>query len=397
MDSVGVPVSVMAAVSAFQPGIANQAYGQAKQIFNKVKQGNFKFTDIPSSIQDLQNLERLGRNIFTPSSTDVQSSATERCDASPYAVDLIARAPKFKFMFVVQFIPASGYAALAGNDYGPLSMAFTVKKAGRPNIRYHEEDVNYYNFRTKVITKTEFGEMNMSFHDDNMNLAVQFFHAYTRAMTPITGITNAKSDSMEQNGMDFQGNTLNSADIRNAITSNHYPASIGPLHGDMKQIFKEIRLYHVFDWGHRMNVWRFINPRINQLNMDDLDMSVGTEGTELAMTFSYDTLILDPDVSMANNAGEYKLEDTQRGAVYPLRYHGAADPGGPSNSGINPYGAAPVASDACSPMNPINTSGSGTGGIGGLISGGGIGGGVTAAIPNLLNTYSTAVNSLPFG
>lgn len=387
MDTIKVPPVVVDAVRAFNPSIANQAYGQAKQLFSKVKQGNFKFTDIPGYMQDFQNLERLGRNIFTPGKGDVQSTASEHCDASPYAVDLIARAPKYKFLFVVQFVVNDGYKE-AGSDYGPLDMAFTVKKSTRPTVKYHEEDVNYYNYRSKVITKTEFGEMNMSFHDDTMNLATQFYTLYTRAMTPITNLASMDQTTLEDRmGMDY-GRIMTEKSIRNSLPANTYAATRGFLNNDNKTIFKEIRVYHVFDYGHRMNVWRFMNPQITQLAMDELDMSVGTEGTELAMTFTYDSVYIDPDVSMSNNGGKYNLGETQRGAVYQLKYNGAGSVGGPNNAGINPYGTPPVASDACSPMNPTNTSG--TNSIGGLISGGGIGG----AISQVKNSVSSAISNL---
>lgn len=403
MDTVGVPQVVSDAVRAFNPGVANQAYGQAKQIFSKVKQGGFKFSDIPDYMQDFQNLERLGRRIFTPGSGDVQSGASERCEASPYAVDLIARAPKYKFLFVVQFIANNAYKEL-GSELGPLDVAFVVKKSTRPTLTYTTEDVNYYNYRSKAITKTEFSDMSMSFHDDNMNTAMQFYNAYTRAMTPITNVYGTQQDMLEDGyGLNFSDHVLTPKQIRDTMPANTYAATRGMLSGDHKSMFSEVRLYHVFDWGHRMNVWRFMNPQFTQLALDEVDMSVGSEGTSLDLTFVYDSVYLDPDVSMTNNGGKYNLGETQRGAVYPLRYVGPNDAGGPNTkNAINPYGAAPVASDACSPMNPVNTSG--TNNIGGLISGGGIGGAISSAksavstaASDLSSKFSNALNALPFG
>jgi len=385
MGHVGIAPSVVQAVSAFQPSIANLAYGQAKQIYQNVKQGKFKFSDIPNNLQNLQNLERLGRNIFTPSSGDAQSSLSSHCVASPYATDLIARAPKYKFLFIVQFIPSSGYTGLAGNDYGPLDMAFVVKKSSRPNIRYHEEDVNYYNFRSKVITKTEFTEMTMSFHDDTLDTAMQFYNAYTRAMTPITNIPTGSSVELQQNGMDFIGNTLTQTNIRDTIPTNSYPASHGPLADDNISVFSEIRLYHVFDGGNKMNVMRFMHPRINQLNLDELDMSVGGEGTELAITFSYDSVYIDPEVDMGSD--QYDISETQRGAIYPLKFNDGATPEGPNNSGINPTGASVNVGDSCNPLKPMSTSG-----IGRAVSNA-----ATAAIGNVASKFSSALSNLPFG
>lgn len=395
LETTGIGPTVVTALQGFHPGIANQAYGQAKTIFDSVKNGQFSTNNIPDVLQDLQNLERLGRNIFTPGAGDAHTSLGERCEASPYAVDLIARAPKYKFLFVVQFLPEAGYSALSGSDFGPLDMAFTVKRSSRPNVRFQMEDVNYYNFRTKVITKTEFEEMTMSFHDDNLNFATEFYNAYLRAMSPITGLEPG-AVGLEHRGMDFVGNTLVNGQIIGAIQANKYAASSGPLAEDRKQVFSEIRLYHVFDAGNRMTVYRFMNPRITTLTPDELDMSVGSEGTELALTFNYDSVYIDTDVSITNNNGKYNLSQTQRGAVYPLRNNDGTT--GPSNSGFDPYGSTNIPTLACDPMRPLSTA-SGTGilesaGVPSIPSIADLGAGVFGGVPNFGN-LSGSLPKLP--
>lgn len=393
LETTGIAPPVVEALRGFNPGVANQAYGQAKNVFQGVKQGTFKTKDIPAVLQDFQNLERLGRGIFTPGAGDAQTKLGAQCEASAYALDLISRHPKYKFLFVVQFIPERGYGTL-GQDGGPLDMAFTVKSSSRPNIKFHTEDVNYYNFRTKVITKTEFDDMTMTFHDDTLNNAVHFYHAYTRAISPITGITaaGAQSDILEQRGMDFVGNTLKEGEIVGSIGANTYAASSGPLYNDVKQVFSEIRIYHLFDNGNKMNVWRFFNPRITSLALDDLDMSIGNEGTQLQIQFNYDSVFLDPDVSL-KDVNVYNIGETQRGAVYPLRYNGNATPGNsPINAGLD---AAYIdMANSGSPsvggglLNPIKN------GIDGVAS---LGRSAVSAVGDLSTKFSKAISSLPFG
>lgn len=356
LEQTGIAPTVVQAVQGFNPGVANQAYSQAKNVFTQVKSGDFKASNIPAVLQDFQNLERLGRHIFTPGASDVQTSLGEHCEASPYAVDLIARAPKYKFLFIVQFIPDRGYGPLGSNDFGPLDMAFTVKKSTRPNTKYVTEDVNYYNFRSKAVVKTEFEDMSMSFHDDQLNFATQFYKAYSRAMSPITGIESAESDYLEQSGMSFVNKTLVQQEILGQIPASTYAASKGTLADDRKQIFKEIRLYHVFDAGHRMNVYRFLNPRISQLSLDDVDMSIGNEGSELSIVFNYDSVFIDADVSMKDNGGKYNIKQTQRGAVYPLRYNDGATTEAPSNAGISPTGTPTSGTVSCDPLQQTNNS-----------------------------------------
>ena len=186
LNQTGIGPTVVDAVRGFNPAIANQAWGQAKTIFNQVKQGKFSMSSVPGMLQDLQNLERLGRNIFAGDGSNSMQSV--ECLNSPYALDLISRAPKHKFMFVVSFIFNKGYNNLStpGNE-----MAFVVKKSTRPNIKFHTEDVNYYNFRSKFITKTEFEDMSMTFHDDMTNNAMEFYNAYRNAISPITNVGRA--------------------------------------------------------------------------------------------------------------------------------------------------------------------------------------------------------------
>jgi hypothetical protein len=383
LQQTGIAPTVVESLRGFNPGIANQGYAQAKNVFTAVKGGNFKTGDIPAVLQDFQNLERLGRNIFTPGGGDGQTTLGERCEASPYAIDLIGRAPKYKFMFIVQFIPAPGYGPLGGQDFGPLDMAFTVKTSSRPNLKFHMEDVNYYNFRTKVVTKTEFEPMTMTFHDDVVNVATQFYNAYMRAMVPITGIeeSGALSDILEQGGMDFVGNTLKDNQILGAIGANSYAASSGPLFNDNKEIFKEIRLYHLYDNGNMMNVWRFFNPRINTLALDDLDMSIGNEGSQISLTFDYDSVFLDAEVSLQLDK-KYNLAQTQRGGVYPLRYNGPTSSAAGATAGI-----PNVAGNAADQLMGINT--------GSVLQS--AKNAVTAATADLSSKFSNAFGSLPFG
>lgn len=355
LEQTGMAPSAVDALRNFNPGVANRALGQAKSIFERVKQGNFKTTDIPGYLQDLQNLERLTRNIFTPGKEDAQTSLTARCEASPYAVDMIRRAPKFKFLFIVEFIPTEPYANLRGS-IPALDMAFVVKTSTRPNIKFVTEEVNYYNYRTSFITKTQFEDMQMTFHDDNTNAATQFYASYLKAISPIAnlnperGLTNPYH--LQHRGMEFvtsEGNTTLSQPnlIAPGIAADEYAASKGLLEGDVANVFDRIRLYHVFDYGQRMTIYTFANPRIVTLAPDDLDMA-GGDGSELSITFSYDSVYVEPDVKLNTTSGN--IADLQPGAIYPLKYNGGATPSGQPNIPnvpiSPPFGATP-------PFNPL--------------------------------------------
>lgn len=320
LNSMGIAPAVISALQPFHPNVANLAVGQAQQLFQQIQQGHFKMTDIPNYIAGFSNLEQLARGIYTPGN-DRANALTARCEASPYAIDLLSRAPKYKFLFVVQFVMDPGFSNLQNSLNG---MAFVVKKSSRPNVKFLSDDVNYYNFRTKVITKTEYEEMTMSFHDDGLNNTHVFYTNCMQALSPISNnIQWIAPDILETMGMNFRNGNINSS------------ASLGNLKDDGKQsLFKEIILYHIYDWGHEANVYHFYNPRISQLEPDDLDMSEGTSLSELTMHFNYDYVYVE-----TVDASAVKWEDLQPGAVYPLRYNdNASSVKGPNQNGLNPYG-----------------------------------------------------------
>ena len=339
LDSMGINSNVIDMLKPLNPGVANQALGSAQQIYQRIKQGHFKATDIPSYLQEFQNLERLARGIYTPGN-DRLNSLTPRCAASPYALDLLARAPKYKFLFVVQFKLDPGFSEYSEQLNG---MAFVIKKSSRPHIKFVTEDVNYYNFRTKVITKTDYEEMSMTFHDDNLNNTFSFYDMCIKALSPIANNPNwIGPDMLENSGMNFPSGQ----------NKTNYAASLGPLNGDSKQhIFQEITLYHVYDWGHTANVYHFYNPHITQLQPDDVDMSESS-CNELTMAFHYDYAFIETvPVSTLN------LEEKQAGAVYPLRFNDSAkSTQGPNSSGLAPFGNPIQTPSSCNTTGLQNTS-----------------------------------------
>lgn len=372
LGQMGVSEGQMQALTAFNPTIANNAYGNAKQIYQRVKQGGFSLTDIPSYLQEFQDLERMVRGIFYPNK-QTGSQLRQVCDPSPYAMDLVRMAPKFKFLFVVEFLYNGDYAQL-----GNLDFAFVIKRSTRPVVNYQYEDVNYYNFRTKVPTKTDFQQMQMTFHDDNKNQALRFYNAYLRSMSPITNL-NTGQEEWDQRGMSFEDAAFDTAgptsapfaddegnvmagvttsaaqdpnNIEFTIPANQYSGSIGPLRGNnTRSVMREARVYQVFDYGQKINIYRFFNPRIEQLQLDEMSMEDST-GSEVTVTFNYDNIFIATDIPFVND--EANLESiTGRSGVYPLHNNGFG-----TKTTNNPY-RSPV---------PGITGATGAGGqIGGLI------------------------------
>lgn len=363
LEQMGMDFRTVDAVRAFNPGIANQAQGQAKQLYDQVRQGNFKYTDIPGYLQDFQNLERLARNIFTPGGNDRNSRLQPQCEASAYALDLIARAPKHKFMFIVQFVPSAGYAALT-----ELDAAFMVYESSRPNIRYQLEDVNFYNFRSKIITKTQFEPMNMKFYDDIGNRVGNFHAAVLKALTPVANFETPAE--FNAGGPENKGTVYNkpanvfSRRANVLFQGRSSTASYGPLNnkpGGLGEgnitLFQEIIVYHLFDAGRLLNVYRCYNPRISELKLDDLSMAESAV-TSLDMTFEYDTCFVDTDVLFRDGTLGRSAQAASAGvannALYSLKYiDSPAAATGPNSFGIQPGPPVPTPA-TCGPTKTSN-------------------------------------------
>jgi len=327
LSTVGIPPNSVQQAASLNSNVANRAYGQAKSIYSKVKQGNYQLTDIPGSFSDLQNLSTLLDNTFVdpkpPEQRDFQA-----CGASPYAVDLISWAPKYKFLFVVQLEFTEPYS----QQFKDIQAAFVVKNSTRPNVNFDYEEVNMYNFWTRVPKRTIYEPMTMRFYDDNKNQAMALYNAYLRAMSPISNLPFDQkmedvSGILESTSMDFSGLNQGVA-FPGAVPTHKYSASYGPTAGpDTKNIFKRITLFHVYREGQLMNVYKFYNPKILTMELDDLDMADNGGGNEISFQFAYDGLnvITGYQVSDTTDYDITALSGASVGASYPLRYNGEFD------------------------------------------------------------------------
>lgn len=317
LDTVGLGNAIQP-VSGLNPGVANRAYGQAQQIFEKVKQGNFELSDIPEYVSDLQNLDTLFRGIYTPPEGPATRDI-ELCGASPFAIDLIRFAPKQKFLFVVDITFRPQYQSWKniGSD-----MAFVVKTSTRPDVSFEYEEINMYNFRTRIAKRTIYNPMTMTFYDDNQNNANLFYTAYMRAMSPIANIGGV--DTSIPSIQEYQTQSMDrTEEFGTTFDLNSTPmysgaASLGALHDNAENILAEIRLFHVFDYGRLMNVYRFFHPKITTLNLDDLTMSDSGNGTEMTIEFAYDGLYIIPNYAIVDTSPFNIASLTSQGSGYPL-------------------------------------------------------------------------------
>ncbi len=297
--TVGINPNAVATAGNFNPGAVNKGIAQAKSILTSVKSGTYKLTDIPNTFSDLQNLKSLVGGIYTPPS----QKADPLCDATPYAIDLIQYAPKYKFLFIVQITLSTKYQDSMGDSAKKL--AFVVKHSTRPNVNIEHEEINMYNFWTRIPKRTVYEPITMRFYDDNKGLAHLFYTTYLRSISPITRLQYYDINWIQANSMN-----QNSADVPGA-------ASLSALEGNVTSIISDIKLFHIYDYGKMMNVYRFLNPKLLTMNLDELDMAESAAGNEIELQFAYDAMHITPAFSVADNI-EY-VKSMSGGSIGALR------------------------------------------------------------------------------
>ena len=194
-------------------------------------------------------------------------------------------APKFKFLFTLSFQLGDtlrlGTATAPGVNDGSDQMSdivYACKSATRPNPSVNYVEVNSYNYRYKVATRTDFGTVTVTFYDDNKNTAHDFLQRYMNAISPVTNKTRENFNVPD----DIQG-----------------WASLGPLPtNEADGLIRSMRVTHHFnptytdaDNSASMIHYDYINPKIQQFNWDDLDMST-SDVSMLSITFVYDSVTI---------------------------------------------------------------------------------------------------------
>jgi hypothetical protein len=288
----------------FNPGVVNRAQAQAELIIDKVKAGNFELEDIPEAIQDIQNLNYLISGIFSGGSDALANDVSVACGASPFAMDLIRFAPKFKYLFVMQVELNAPYNLWQGDMTDKL--AFVVKHSNRPQVDFEYEEVNMYNFWTRVPKRTVYQPMTMRFYDDSANAGGRFYDNYIKSMSPIANMGHSQMMGPEW----LQANSMSATTVVDDfnVTNRVAAASLGKLSDNNINIIKSIKLFHVYDAGRYMNVYTFHNPKILNFTPNELDMAETGDGSELEFQFAYDAMFMETDYDIFQKGGIYDIK-----------------------------------------------------------------------------------------
>lgn len=296
-----------------------------------------------------------------PATVDPKARNDGSFYASSYAAALsggTSYRPKMKFLFKVEFVfTAEAQAAFREVLGSATSQDFTfmVKSVDRPKIDFeYEDDVNMYNFRTKVLKKIRHRELTITFMDDVGNRVLNFFRALMMIHSPITrrqlireGLPlaqrlkapDAKSINAG-NGMLFSNPnepTLNDNAIRGVFNS------------DVGNIIQTIRVKQMFvDPGSPISsavqevIFDFLNARLVSFDLDDLNHEV-SEVNIMTMQFDYDWMeIINVGPLEAADGPHYDITVPGVNGI-PIDVSPAGGMGGGAASGIGGGGGNPFA------------------------------------------------------
>jgi hypothetical protein len=203
-------------------------------------------------------------------------------------------------MFVMEVVVSPPF-----NEVFPPQMledlTFVVKRHARPNVNIDYEEVNLYNYRTKVAKRIEYQPVTVGFYDDIQSGALAFIQRYLEVTSPSTriGANTALYKSFEELGMAYGDNQDGQA---GTTTSGHIDgfSMFGDALGERDtSIISYINLYHVYSGGTFVDVYTYAKPKITEVQLDDLDMTQTGDGSEIAFTFMYDALNIETKVRAA--------------------------------------------------------------------------------------------------
>ena len=233
---------------------------------------------------------------------DIKNSQPSSWQPTPYAAALASGKggfdPKTKFLFKVRFNldpdVINQAASMSGiNMLGNINddLTYLVKHIDLPKYTFDYEEVNMYNFRTKVLKMIKHDELTFSFYDDTGNRSINFINAYLQLLMPSArqpfstgtvmgdhGFGFSAADGIDTSGRDVLGN--NTIDVmRSMVIEQYFLTRDGTLGGSARDAIK-------------VNTYEFTNPRLTHFNIEDLDHEKGSEASFVNVGFDYDSLYI---------------------------------------------------------------------------------------------------------
>lgn len=295
------------------------------------------------------------RGLFGVQDTPTTTPA-DRNDGSWYATSYahsLANSyyrPKLKFMFRVEFLFEPNVLAQFGAEAAAWKdkFVFMIKSVDRPKVDFEYEDINQYNFRTKVLKQIKHRALTMTFVDDVGNNVHEFFRFMMMVHSPITRrsigasheIADAHATYSAGNGMLFSENpaAVNDFAHRGAI-----PTEVGNAIRAIKvsQIFVQPGSgQSALDSGAKEVAFFFINPRVESFDLDDVNHET-SDANLFTMQFDYDFMVMSDQRNLVKPADGKSLPAVGRGSPSeptPTGRGGAQGSSGGPDGGGSIYG-----------------------------------------------------------
>jgi len=251
---------------------------------------------------------------------DLKSTAETTSDTMAIVDPMNYNRPKLKFNFTVTIKfrnPPIDFGNLIKSEDGQLTdeLSFAVRQASRPNPTVIYQDINQYNYRSKVATKVDYGSMQITMYDDVENFAHTMYEVYLKSISPIANIrkeqANLLSTYKEGGGNGPKNKAFNSNGVLDGENERlgGGTGSIGPLPpgiGQESGIIENICIRH---WSYALQErrgdesgedvpqiqyveYQFLNPKVLNMTLDELDMGQSDVNTVM-MNFTYDSVFID--------------------------------------------------------------------------------------------------------
>lgn len=204
---------------------------------------------------------------------------------APNSYDL---APKFKFLFHTYFDVnpvAYNRGINTGDNFGVL-----VKSIRLPSFQIKTTELNQYNRKRIIQTKINYENINITFHDDNINTITKLWDAY---------YTYYYADETNFNDMLTTGSP--NANQENYTVRNIYDGNIKQNNwGYVGETYRQnqkakapfFRNITVFGLNrHTFTSYTLINPLIVKFDHDTYNYSEGNGTMECKMDISYETVV----------------------------------------------------------------------------------------------------------
>jgi len=271
-----------------------------------------------------------------------------RCPPTPYASYFAQlQPPKFPFMFATKFTLYPDFTDLfGGTHFVDGNPHWFVKQSTRPNMTYEYEEVNMYNYRTRVLRRSEFQPVTMTMYDDLKDATGSWWNTYIRLMSPITNIAEQPIQFTEEAGMNWNTQNIDALTLDNlrvgsgsVSTADPTNAGINPLGLDYSAgtgvlpsdsdlgnvtILKSIQMMHILEFGKKMVVYTYRNPKITEIRFNELDWEQSGPSTVEA-TFQYDSF----EISYKGDFSDESVASLDLPATYPIKPDGPVVNAGP--------------------------------------------------------------------